>query len=123
MIYLCSQYDRIENVFIEEPLKRFQYHKSSAQTIAILWRFNGFISEICSAICGFPPENISVGTARKVCKISIPKKTNAKPVVLKHIQNTESLFKPTLTKFGNVKTHFYDIADAIVIAKAGFKMS
>ena len=43
---LDSKYFSIENVFIEEPLKRFKYHKSSAQTIAILWRFNGIISQI-----------------------------------------------------------------------------
>jgi hypothetical protein len=122
LIELKGKYN-IVSVFIEEPLKKFKYHRSSAQTIAILWQFNGFISQVCYSVFGFAPENIAVGTARKVCKIAIPKKTNAKPIVLKHIQSTETSFTPAMTKFGNVQTKYYDMADAIVIARAGFKMS
>ena len=68
------------------------------------------------------PEYISASSARKDCGIKVPKGEKAKPFVL-GVLVKEGLINPEYTKKGNPKPIYYDMSDAIVIAKSGFKKS
>ena len=68
------------------------------------------------------PKYIAATSARKQCGIKIPRGQKAKEVVLEHLLKNEPAFKIEYTKFGNPKPESFDRADAIVIAKAGYKI-
>ena len=115
-------YYGIDEVYIEQSLHMFMTGKSSAKTLSLLTRFNGMISWVCYEEFRKEPKYISAGSARKHCGIKIPRGTKAKKVVIEHISNTEPTFVVATTRFGNPKAEFFDRADAIVIARAGYKL-
>ncbi len=112
--------NNIEQIWIEQSLQAFRPGLSSAKTLLTLAKFNGIISWILYEHTGIMPDYIGASSARKKCDIKIPRGEKAKKVVLKFLLDNEPSFVVEYTKFGNVKQHFFDIADAIVIAKAGF---
>lgn len=110
---------KIDNVYIEESLQAFTAGKSSAMTIQALSKINGTVSWLCYEIFDVTPEYISAGTARKFCKIKVPKGEKAKPVVLAFVVDNEPQFALEFTAKGNPVPGSFDKADSYVIAKAG----
>ena len=112
----------IECIYIEQPLHMFMKGKSSAKTLSSLMSFNGVVSWLVYELFDMEPKYIAATSARKQCGIKIPRRHKAKEVVLEHLLKNEPAFKIEYTKFGNPKPESFDRADAIVIAKAGYKI-
>ena len=110
------------HIFIEQSLQMFRSGFSSAKTLSTLSSFNGVVSYLCHRELKKTPEHISASSARKSCGISIPKGKKAKEVVVNFLLDNEPRFNVEYTKSGNIKPKYYDIADSIVIAKAGFNL-
>ena len=115
------EYD-IKYIFIEQSLQMFRSGFSSAKTLSTLSSFNGVATYLCYRELGIKPEHISASSARKACGIKIPKGTKAKQEVVRYLLENESKFQVEYTKAGNLKPKYYDIADSIVIAKAGCEL-
>jgi hypothetical protein len=99
----------------------FSAGASSAKTLHTLASFNGIISWIVYDLFGIEPIYLSATSARSTLGIKIPKGQKAKDLVMTWIMQNETSFQPATTKSGKAKKHFYDIADAIVIARAAEK--
>ena len=122
LVSLYSNY-QITHIFIEQPFTFFNSGGSSAKTMAVLQKFNGIVSWICHHEFTLTPQHIMAGEARKAVGIKVPRGTKAKLVVMQHCIDNEKLFEVEHTRFGNIKQHYYDIADAIIIAKAGYHLT
>lgn len=109
----------IKEVWIEQSLQAFRPGLSSAKTLLTLAKFNGILSWTIWE-SGITPEYVGASSARKTCGIKVPKGEKAKNVVVNFLLDNEPSFDVEYTKFGNVKQHFFDIADAVIVAKAGF---
>jgi Holliday junction resolvasome RuvABC endonuclease subunit len=112
----------IEYIFIEQSLQMFRSGFSSAKTLSTLSSFNGVITYICYRESGIKAEHIPASSARKSCGIKIVKGTKAKEQVIKFLLDNEPKFTVEYTKSGNLKPKYYDIADSIVIARAGYEI-
>lgn len=112
----------IEHIYIEQSLHMFMGGKSSAKTLSTLTRFNGIASWLIYEIFEIKPKFIGSTSARKHAGIKIPRGQKAKQVVLQHLLDNEPAFNIEYTKHGNPKPDSFDKADAIVIAKAGWKL-
>ena len=112
-------YYNVKEIYIEKSLHMVRSGFSSAKTLSILASFNGIVSFLCYQELGIKPEYISASSARKACGIKIPKGQKAKQVVLQYLLDNEPQFEVEYTSAGNPKPKYYDIADSIVIAKAG----
>ena len=112
----------IKQIFIEQSLQMFRSGFSSAKTLSTLSSFNGVVTYLCYREFGIKAEHISASSARKSCGISIPRGQKAKEVVVNFLLDKEPKFTVEYTKSGNIKPKYYDIADSIVIAKAGFNL-
>ena len=108
----------ITTVAIEKSLMGFSAGASSAKTLHTLASFNGIISWIVYDLFGIEPIYLSATSARSTLGIKIPKGQKAKDLVMTWVMQNETSFQPDTTKSGKAKKHFYDIADAIVIARA-----
>tara|TARA_R110000851_G_scaffold236991_2_gene389709 strand:- start:23969 stop:24550 length:582 start_codon:yes stop_codon:yes gene_type:complete len=113
--------DKIEHVYIEQSLQSFRSGFSSAKTLSTLARYNGVISWLCYDTFDIKPEYIAASSARKLNGIKIPKGEKAKEVVLQYLLDNEPSFKVEYTKYNNVKAHYYDISDSIIVARAGLR--
>lgn len=113
--------DEIESIYIEQSLQSFRSGFSSAKTLSTLARFNGVISWLCYDTFNIKPEYIAASSARKLNGIKIPKGEKAKEVVLQYLLDNEPSFKVEYTKYNNVKAHYYDISDSIIVARAGLR--
>jgi len=109
-------------IFIEAPFSFFKGGGSSAQTMAKLQRFNGAVSWLLKDRTGITPEYIFPAQARKLCGIKVPRGAKTKKVIVEHVLKTEENFEVEYTRAGNPRPHFFDMADAIVIARAGKKI-
>lgn len=118
MRQIDSKYN-LSAIYIEKSLQMFRSGFSSAKTLSTLSSFNGTVSYLCHQELGIKPEYISASSARKACNISVPRGQKAKQVVLQFLLDNEPQFVVEYTKAGNPKPKYYDIADSIVIAKAG----
>ena len=107
------------NIFIEAPFSFFRGGGTTAQTMAKLQRFNGAVSWMLKDRTGIIPQYIFPSQARKLCGIKIPRGEKAKKVVMEHLKTNEPLFEIEYTRAGNPRPCFFDMADAIVIARAG----
>lgn len=112
----------IEHIFVEQSLQSFRSGFSSAKTLSSLSRFNGVVSWLCYEISSIKPEYVAAISARKLCDIKVPRGTKAKEVVIKKLLDSEESFVVEYTKHGNIKQHYYDMADSIIIARAGHKI-
>ncbi len=120
-----SWYDqnyKFTHVFIEQSLQMFRSGFSSAKTLSTLSSFNGVVTYLCYRELGLKPEHLAATSARKSCGITIKKGTKAKEQVVKFLLDNEPKFTVEYTKSGNLKPKYYDIADSIVIAKAGYEI-
>ena len=113
---------KINNIYIEKSLQSFRSGFSSAKTLSVLSAFNGIVSWMCFNIFKLEPEYIAATSARKLCGIKIPRGEKAKAVVLKFLLDNEPSFVIEYTKFGNPKPKYFDMADSIIIARAGFEL-
>ena len=112
---------RFKSIFIEQSLMAFRPGFSSAKTILTLAKFNGIVSYICKRDFGIEPEYIGASTARKANGIKVEKGKKAKQVVLNFLLDNEEHFEVEYTKYGNPKPKYYDMADSLIIARAGWK--
>ena len=96
----------IDYIFIEE---------------ALMQRFNGVVSWLCFKSLNIEPRYVTPISARSRCGIKVPRGKKAKDVVMEHfVQSGE--FPIEYTRYGNVQKYCYDIADAVVVAKAASKI-
>jgi hypothetical protein len=109
---------KIEHIFIEEALMFFRRGGSTAKTMATLQRFNGIVSWLCFDVLGLEPQYITPISARSKCGIKVPRGKKAKEVVMEHFLKSKE-FEIDYTRYGNVQKYCYDIADAVVISRAG----
>jgi len=114
--------DIFSHIFIEQSLQMFRSGFSSAKTLSTLSSFNGVVTYLCFRELGIKPEHLSASSARKSCGITIKKGTKAKEQVVKFLLDNEPKFTVEYTKSGNLKPKYYDIADSIIIAKAGYEI-
>jgi Holliday junction resolvasome RuvABC endonuclease subunit len=121
LLDIFSNYN-IEHIFVEQSLQMFRSGFSSAKTLSTLSSFNGVVSYLCYRESGIKAEHIPASSARKSCGITIKKGTKAKEQVVKFLLDNEPKFTVEYTKSGNLKPKYYDIADSIVIAKAGYEI-
>jgi len=112
-----EKYD-VKHIFIEQALMFFRRGGSTAKTMSILQRFNGIISWMCYNIYDMEPNYVSPISARSKCGIKVARGKKAKEVVMEHFIKSQE-FEIIYTRFGNVQKYCYDIADAIVVARAG----
>ena len=113
---------KIEHIFIEQSLQMFRSGFSSAKTLSTLSSFNGVVTYLCYRELGIKAEHISAASARKSCGITIKKGIKAKEQVVEFLLDSEPKFVVEYTKSGNLKPKYYDIADSIVIATAGYEI-
>ena len=112
----------IMHVYIEQPFTFFNSGGSSAQTMAKLQRFNGIVSWLVYEVFEIKPEYVTAQQARKLAGIKVPRGQKAKQIVLEYLLDNEPAFKIDYTNRGNPKPESYDRADAIIVAKAGYKL-
>jgi hypothetical protein len=112
----------IEHIYIEQSLHMFMGGKSSAKTLSTLTRFNGIASWLIYELFEMKPKFIAATSARKQAGIKIPRGQKAKQVVMQHLIDNEPAFNVEYTRHGNPKPEFYDKADAIIVAKAGWAL-
>ena len=118
LLYTKAQYP-IDALYVEQPFMFFNSGGSSARTMASLQRFNGIISWLCYDTFDMAPEFITASEARKTCGIKIKRGEKARKVVMNWLLDNEKDFKVEYTHKGNPKPKYYDIADSIIVAKAG----
>lgn len=111
----------IEHIFIEQALMFFRRGGSTAKTMAILQNFNGVVSWLCFKMLDLEPQYITPISARSKCGIKVPRGKKAKEVVMEHFLESKE-FPIDYTRYGNVQKYCYDIADAVVVARAGSKI-
>jgi|TARA_Y100000593_G_C4222348_1_gene292527 Holliday junction resolvasome RuvABC endonuclease subunit len=109
---------KIKHMYIEQPFTFFNSGGSSAKTMASLQRFNGVTSWMLYEALEMTPEYIGATQARKKIGIKVPRGEKAKVYVLNHLRENEQ-FEVETTRHGNPKPQYYDMADALVIARAG----
>jgi len=110
---------KIKHIYIEQALMFFRRGGSTANTMSILQRFNGIVSWICYNIYDMEPNYVTPIGARSKCGIKVKRGEKAKEIVMKHFIDNED-FGIIYTKKGNIQKYCYDIADAIVVARAGY---
>ena len=111
----------IEHVFIEQALMFFRRGGSTAKTMSTLQNFNGVVSWLCFKMLEIEPQYVTPISARSKCGIKVLRGKKAKDVVMEHFVESGE-FPIDYTRYGNVQKYCYDIADAVVVAKAGSKI-
>ncbi len=109
----------VEHIYVEQPFTFFNSGGSSAKTMALLQRFNGVVSWMLYETFAREPNYVGATQARKKVGISVPRGIKAKKVVMEHLLTTDEDFKVEYTNHGNPKPVYFDMADALVIARAG----
>ena len=111
----------IQKVFIEKPFMFFGSGGSTAKTMAALQKFNGTISWICYETFNHKPTYFTAQQARKLNEIKVQKGKDTKKQILQWVLDNCPDFSVEYTHKGNPRPKYFDIADAIVVAKAGLK--
>lgn len=111
----------VKHIFIEQALMFFRRGGSTAKTMATLQNFNGVVSWLCFKMLELEPQYITPISARSKCGIKVPRGKKAKEVVMEHFLESKE-FPIDYTRYGNVQKYCYDMADAVVVAKAGSKI-
>ena len=117
LLQLKVQYP-IEKVCIEKPFMFFKGGGSTAKTMATLQRFNGIISWITCEVFDKVPSYLTASQARKSVGVNTARGTDAKKEALAWLLANFPNFSVEYTTHGNPKPKYFDIADAVVIAKA-----
>lgn len=120
----CGAYpNQIHQIYIEEPVK--MYGASTAHVISLLQRFNGMVSATLAIDHGINPVLINALHARSVVGLKVPrgiKKVEGKKAILQHVRDTGLVSENNwqYKKTGQPQDHCFDMADAFVIAYAGY---
>lgn len=111
----------IKKICIEENLQAFRPGMSSAKTINTLARFNGAASLISYEVCKTKPVFLNATSARSKLGIKLDRKSevSTKQQIFEFVKPQIDIEWPT-TKTGGVQTSCYDMADAYVLARAGW---
>ncbi len=114
---------RIKHVFVEQPFIAFSGGKTTAVTMSKLQRFNGMCCYGLYCIYRNSPTLIQANKARGLVGIKVQRGEKAKPVVLAWVEeNYKGSFSYEITRHGNPKPTTYDMADAVVVARAGIEL-
>ena len=114
---------RIKHVFVEQPFIAFSGGKTTAVTMSKLQRFNGMCCYGLYCIYRNSPTLIQANKARGLVGIKVRRGEKAKPVVLAWVEeNYKGSFSYEITRHGNPKPTTYDMADAVVVARAGIEL-
>lgn len=116
-----TRHTGIKQVCIEENLQAFRPGLSSAKTINTLARFNGAASLIAYEVSALKPTFLNAVSARTKLGIKIDRKSDVptKQQIFDVVKPQVSIEWPT-TKSGGAHTSCYDMADAYVLARAGW---
>ena len=128
---ILQSHPQIEHVYIEEYFQKFARGMSSARTITLLAGFNGIVQFICEDEIGICPELIPVNTCRSLVGIKTQSKKKAGKDVkeqvfewvdahLKYNWPTKVLQSGPRKGLKITIAETRDMADAWVVAKAGF---
>lgn len=119
---LRNEFSDIKSIAVEEPLMGFRAGMSSAQTIAMLMRFNGIVSYMSRCFFDVDPVYINSAHARKKCGIKMQKTKIAGPQkeqVFKHMsENDLKLIVWDKKKNGEIIDESRDMCDAYVVARS-----
>jgi RNase H-fold protein (predicted Holliday junction resolvase) len=119
-----NKYYYISEIFVEEPFVAFGGGKTTAQTMAILQRFNGMCSFVVRKVFDRDPQMVSVRSARTKLGIKITrglKEKETKKIIIEWAAEQYPDFKYELTTHGNPLPGTDDRADALVIATYGLE--
>lgn len=108
-------------IYVEAPLGR----SNNINVVCILQRFNGMVCAMLYDLYGVEPKLIRETEVRKINKIKVPKGVKGlekKKYCLKIVQEHGTIpeSKWELKRTGNPKDFSYDMADAYLVARAGF---
>jgi Holliday junction resolvasome RuvABC endonuclease subunit len=113
----------IKQIYIEAPFVMFSGGKTTAMTMAKLQRFNGMVSWMVRNLYGIIAEPIAANKARGLVGLKIKRGENTKLKVIEWVKSEYPKdFIVELTRHGNPKPGTDDMADSIVIARAGLKL-
>lgn len=113
----------ITSIYIEQSLQAFRPGLSSAKTLLTLSKFNGILAWMLYEAFNIEPEYIGATTARKQIGLTVPRGVKGKDVVMSYMLKTQTnWFQVEYTNRGNVKSKYYDMADAFVVASAGAQL-
>lgn len=112
----------INGVFIEDPLVMYKQGFSRAQILSKLSMFNGMCSLLTYLIYNITPIWYNVSTARKMAfpDMKFPVGSERKKIVLERVMKEyPKIDWPMKPRVDKLKDECYDMADAVVIARAG----
>lgn len=113
----------VYDVFVEQPALMFRGGKTTAQTMAILQRFNGMCCYVVNIVFEMEAELINPNSARSTLGIKVPRKipNKAKKKFIIDIMSERfgEQFQYNMTRQGNPQPGTDDRADALVVALAG----
>lgn len=114
----------IDFVFIEDSLANFQ-GKQNLKVIKMLADFNGMVSWLCYEMFEVEPIHLHPSNARKNAgfKKDSESKLNVKEQVVNFLLDNHSQFVVECTRNGNIREHYFDIADSIVVGLAGIEQT
>ena len=113
--------DKITEVVIEDIITKFISGKSNIKTIITLASFNAIIQRKCYEMLGKAPTMLNVIRARNLADCKVPRGTKSKDFILQRVIELHPEVKELLPLM-KTKPEFdkmaYDVADAIVVARA-----
>lgn len=114
-----SEYS-LKEIFIESPFMMFSGGKTTAMTMAKLQRFNGMVCYMVRDLYGISATSIAANKARGLVGLKIKRGENTKLKVIEWVKSEyPNNFIVELTRHGNPKPGTDDMADSVVIARAG----
>ena len=113
---------QVSSIFIEQNMSAFRPGMSSAHTINALARFNGAVNLIAYQVFGVVPLLLNVINARNHVGLKInhkDKSSSTKEKIYAWVSQMISVEWP-LKKSGAPRPECFDMADAYVVARAGW---
>ena len=120
--YLKLNYNKynIKEIYIESPFVMFSGGKTTAMTMAKLQRFNGMVSYMVRQLYGINSVSIAANKARGLVGLKIKRGEKTKLKVIEWVESEyPKEFIVEYTRHGNPKPGTDDMADSVVIARAG----
>ncbi len=115
--------DIVDHVAIEEPLVMFKEGFSRAQVLSMLSQFNGMGQFLTFLLYKTEPVMYNVNSARKMSfpDLKFPRGTKRKELVQERVASVYPEVEFPLKRTGRLKDECFDMADAVVIARAHTK--
>ena len=112
----------IKHVVIEDIITKFISGKSNIKTIIKLAGFNHVIQRKCYELFGMEPCLLNVIRARNLAECKVPRGSNSKEYILRRVVELHPEVKtmlPLMKTRDEFAKEAFDVADAIVVARAG----